>query len=67
MQNVRDRISKLRILTRYETWLVDYNYLWITKSHYTCVKQMCLQSMYLSNIKRYQQKYTMNFNKLLVG
>ena len=23
---------KLRILTRYKTWLLDYNYLWMTKS-----------------------------------
>ena len=58
-QNVRDRI-----LTRYETWLLHYNYLWMTKSQ-PCVKQICLSSMHLCNIKRYKQKYARNFGKLL--
>ena len=56
---------KLRILTRYGTLLLDYNYLWMTKSQPRLNKQICLPSMHLRNIKRYEQKYTMNFNKLL--
>ena len=56
---------KLRILTRYGTWLLDYNYLWMTKWQPCLNKQICLPSMHLFNIKRYEQKYTMNFNKLL--
>ena len=64
-QNVRHRISSYAYLLAMELdYLTTTTCKW-QKSQPFLNKQICLPSMHLCNIKRYEQKYTMNFNKLL--
>ena len=64
-QNVRDRISSYAYLLAMELdYLTTTTCEW--QNHQPRLnKQICLPSMHLCNIKRYEQKYAMNFNKLL--
>jgi len=59
-QNVRDRISSYTYLLAMKLdYLTTTTCKWQNHSQ-PCVKQICLQSMHLCNIKRHKQKYAMN-------